>query len=160
MVLIDFAILAPIPLEHLAPAAEVARNMGYVSFGSYKFELFVSVDEMAFREPVPVIIYPSHESDVVHTTFRISWCGWYIGYVGEYDEKRSDEIRGHRPVTTQQYENDNATGWPIFWRVKDLRQLPSEHHKRISDLASYKTGFWRKNFPPRGPEVVARPEWI
>jgi hypothetical protein len=160
MALIDFAILAPIPLEHLPPAAEIARNTGYVSFGSYKFELFRQIDHMAQGEQVPVVIYPSHESDVVHTSFRISWCAWYIGHVAGHDEKRSDERSGHRPATTQQYENDNAIGWPIFWRIKDLQQLPSEHHKRISDLASYKTGFWRKNSPPRGPEVVARPEWI
>jgi len=160
MALIDFAILAPIPLEHLAPAAKVAGAVGYVSFGSYKFELFAQIDAMRRNEHVPVIIYPSHESDIVHTSFRISWRGWYIGYVGDYDEKRRDELSGHRPLTTQQYENDNAIGWPVFWRVSGLQQLAPEHHKRIADLSSYKTGFWRKNSPPRGPEIVARPEWV
>lgn len=160
MAFIDFTILAPIPVEHLKPGAEVASTAGYVSFGSYKFELFREVDSMAQGEQVPVIIYPSHETDIVHTSFRISWCGWYSGHIESYDEKRSDETSGHRPPTTQQYENDNAVGWPIFWRVEKLRKLEPEYHKRISELASYKSGFWRKNSPPRGPEVVARPEWI
>jgi hypothetical protein len=108
--LIDFATLAAIPREHLRAGSEVAMRMGFVPFGSFKFELFRKVDDMVQGERVPVILDPSHETAVVHTSFRVTWCGWYVGHVETYDEKLNDERSGHRPPTTQQYENDNAIG--------------------------------------------------
>ena len=59
----DFAILAPVPLEHLESGQGIATDKGFVAFGSRKFELFRDIDERRGVDPVPVLIYPSHEDD-------------------------------------------------------------------------------------------------
>ena len=42
----NFAILAPVPLEHLQSGKNIAVKEGFVAFGSRKWELFRRVDEM------------------------------------------------------------------------------------------------------------------
>ena len=159
---VDFAILAPVPEEHLASGESVANDSGYVSFGSMKWELFRAVDELRSGERVPVLIYPSHEEVVIKLAFQVAWTGWYLGHVSSYADKHFDETNGHRPPTTAKYKalGDHAGEWAVFWRVEGLRRLPEAQCIPIRDLESYKTGYWRKNAPPRGPEIVARPPWI
>ena len=41
---IDFAILAPVPREHLEEAPGVSASTGHVAFGSDKWELFRDID--------------------------------------------------------------------------------------------------------------------
>lgn len=154
---VDFAILAPIPAEHLESGLALWGE--YVSFGSHKWELFRKVDELRRGAEVPVLIYPSHETDVVKLTFQVEWFAWYIGHVDD-SRKFDDETSGRRPPTTARYPEDNASGWSLFWRVRSLVQLPPEHHLAIREVETYKTGNWRKNSPPRGPEIVARPAWV
>ena len=158
--MVDFAILAPVPLEHLKSGYEVVRQHGYVSFGSQKWELFREVDQLRNGEKVPVLIYPSHETVAAKLTYQVAWVGWCIGHVDQTDEKLDDQKEGHRPPTTEKYSQDNAYGWAIFWRVEDLHPLTSDRQVPISRLSSYKTGHWRKNKPPFGPEIVARPGWF
>ena len=161
MSIVDFAILAPVPLEHLESGLTVAKETGYVSFGSMKWDLFRKVDDLRYGVKVPTLIYPSHEGVAAKLTFKVGWAGWYIGHVQESSEMLLDE-ESHRPPTTVKYQStgDSATGWAIFWRLEGLQQLPENQHVEIRQLASYKTGFWRKNFPPYGPEIIARPSWI
>lgn len=59
----DFAILAPVPQEHLVSGMPIAQEKGFVAFGSRKWELFRKIDEMRGDKPVPVLIYASHEDD-------------------------------------------------------------------------------------------------
>lgn len=116
------------------------------------------MDRLRGGEKVPVLIYPSHETAEAKLNFMISWTGWYLGHVESDAEKRADEP-DHRPPTTRENKVDDSSGWAIFWRSEDLNMLPEDRHLPISAVQT-KKGYWRKNHPPRGPEIVARPEWI
>lgn len=151
----DFAILAPVPLEHLQSGADIARNTGFVAFGSRKWELFRQVDELRGGAPVPVLIYPSHEDMAVKVSFIVSWIGWYIG-CEESGSGRHSKGLSHRPPTTGQYGSDNQGHWAVFWHVRELRELSPDQRLPISAIQTVKGG-WRKSAPPRGPELVAMP---
>lgn len=153
-----FAILAPIPLEHLQSSAPVAAKTGYVAFGSSKWELFRQLDVDRQGAPVPVLIYPSHTDSPATMNFTVSWWGWYIGYT---DSKGGAHTLGmqHRPPTTGAYATDNVGHWPVFWHVQGLRELPRDKWLPIGKVPKIKNG-WRKTAPPRGPELVALPETL
>jgi hypothetical protein len=151
----DFAILAPIPLEHLLSGQTIAKDNGFVAFGSRKWELFRKVDEMRDGAPVPVLIYPSHEDVVAKLSFVVTWAGWYVGSEESHNGKHSAGMM-HRPPTTEQYTADNMGHWAVFWHVRDLIELPAAQRLPISAIQTVKGG-WRKNAPPHGPELVAMP---
>jgi hypothetical protein len=151
----DFAILAPVPLEHLQTGREISSAVGFVAFGSMKWELFRQVDEARNGLWVPVLIYPSYEGPPGKLTYRVAWFGWYIGH--------NDSVGGahplgmkHRPPSTSLNEGDNHGHWAVFWHVAHLTELPKDCHMPISDVETVNGG-WRKNAPPRGPELVAVP---
>lgn len=154
----DFAILAPVPLEHLETGRIIAEQTGFVAFGSRKFELFRDVDQRSNGQPVPVLIYPSHEDDPAKVSYQISWVGWYIGSEESHNGRHSAGM-DHRPPSTGQYQADNRGHWAVFWHVKSLVQLPASDRFPISKLQTVKGG-WRKNAPPRGPELVAVPDFV
>ena len=150
-----FSILAPVPLEHLQSGEKIARDKGFVAFGSRKFELFRKVDELRKGEPVPVLIYPSHEENGFNGSYLVSWFGWYIDSE-ESDSGHHSQGMEHRPPTTAAYSDDNNGHWSVFWHVKNLTQLPKADWFPISKVQTIKGG-WRKNAPPRGPELVDVP---
>jgi hypothetical protein len=154
----DFAILAPVPLEHLESGRQIAADQGYVAFGSRKWELFRDIDERRQGWPVPVLIYPSHEDGPVKTSFLVSWTGWYVGSEESGTGAHSKGMT-HRPPTTGSYASDNKGHWAVFWHVRSLAELPKEQRLPISSLQTVKFG-WRRNAPPRGPELVAIPSTI
>lgn len=154
----DFAILAPVPLEHIQSGAEIASKTGFVAFGSRKWELFRLVDEMRAGARVPVLIYPSHEDVPAKDSFVISWVGWYIGSEESGTGKHSKGMT-HRPPTTGQYPSDNRGHWAVFWHVCELQELPLGKRLPISAIQTVKGG-WRKDAPPRGPELVAIPSTL
>lgn len=156
---IDFAILAPVPVFHLKSGADVATEHGYVAFGSMKWELFRELDKLRSGSDVAVLIYPSHEYDEAKFTFEVEWSGWYIGHVDDPLSKRNDERSGHRPRTTTG-PHDKPADWAVFWRVRDLCRLPSDHQVSIRELESFKSEYWLKNAPPRGPVLAVRPTWL
>ncbi len=49
--------------------------------------------------------------------------------------------------------------WAVFWRVRDPIELPQDQRLLISAVQTIKGG-WRKDAPPRGPELVATPSII
>ena len=151
-----FAILAPVPLEHLQSGAPIAEQTGYVAFGSAKWELFRQLDADRDGAPVPVLIYPSHTDTPGTMNLVVSWWGWYVGHS---DGKGGAHKEGmlHRPPTTNAYSTDNSGHWAVFWHVQGLRQLPSDKWLPIGKVPTVKNG-WRKTAPPRGPERVALPE--
>ncbi|MBB4095523.1 hypothetical protein [Brucella pecoris] len=151
----DFAILAPVPLEHLQSGVDIAQKSGFVAFGSRKWELFRQVDELRGGARVPVLIYPSHEDVPAKDSFIVSWVGWYVGSEESGNGKHSQGM-AHRPPTTGQYASDNRGHWAVFWHVRDLRELPAAQRLPISAIQTVKGG-WRKSAPPRGPELVAMP---
>ena len=154
----DFAILAPVPQEHLESGQEIAASTGFVAYGSRKFELFREIEERRGGEPVPVLIYPSHEDDPAKISFQVSWVGWYVGSEESHNGRHSLGME-HRPPTTGQYTSDNKGHWAVFWHVKKLAELPKVDRFLISKLQTVRGG-WRKNAPPRGPELVAVPPFI
>lgn len=151
----DFAILAPVPLEHLQTGADIGHKTGFVAFGSRKWELFRQIDELRGGARVPVLIYPSYEDVPAKDSFIVSWVGWYVGCEESGNGKHSQGM-SHRPPTTGQYTSDNRGHWAVFWHVCEPRELPVAQRLPISAIQTVKGG-WRKSAPPRGPELVAMP---
>ncbi len=79
--LVDFAILAPVPEDLLESGKLVAASAGFVAYGSRKWDLFREVDRIREGDPVPMLIYPSHEDLHGKLTFIVAWKAWYIGHV-------------------------------------------------------------------------------
>lgn len=154
----DFAILAPVPLEHLQSGVQIAKDTGFVAFGSRKWELFRKVDELRGGLAVPVLIYPSHEDVQAKDSFIVCWAGWYVGSEESPNGRHSGGMT-HRPPTTGQYGGDNRGHWAVFWHVRDLIELPQDQRLPIAAVQTIKGG-WRKDAPPRGPELVATPSNI
>ncbi len=152
----DFALLAPVPLEHLMSGREVSKLKGFVAFGTRKWELMRKLDEMREGATVPALIYPSHEGVPAKDSFLVCWFGWYVGQVDSVSGQHPLGM-SHRPSTTEQYSSDNQGHWAAFWHVRGLRELPKEKCLAIGKIGTIKNG-WRKNAPPRGPELVALPE--
>jgi hypothetical protein len=151
-----FALLAPVPLEHLESGRPIAESSGFVAFGTRKWELLRKLDEMREGDPVPVLIYPSDEGIPAKMSYRVCWFGWYIGHVDSAGGKHPDGMK-HRPPSTAKYQADNSGFWPAFWHVWELRKLPNEKQFPINKVPTL-IGGWRKNAPPRGPELVTLPE--
>ena len=61
---VSFAILAPVPEEHLKSGLDVVAAEEFVAYGSRKWEFFREVDSLRGDEHVPVLIYPSYEDAV------------------------------------------------------------------------------------------------
>jgi hypothetical protein len=152
----EFAIVAPVPLEHLETGEGVAKDTGYVAFGSMKWELFRDIDQRRGDAAVPVLIYPSADDSPTSLALRIAWCGLYIG---SSESKGGAHVSGmrHRPSSTEKYAGDNKGHWAVFWHVSDLRRIEPAKQLPISALQTVKGG-WRKNAPPRGPELVQVPD--
>lgn len=151
-----FAILAPVPLEHLETGLTVCDAAGYVAYGTMKWELFRQIDDLREGEPVPVLIYPSDTDTPSHSNYMVSWWGWYVGHSRSKGGAHKDGML-HRPSSTEKYEADNKGHWAIFWHLEGLRQLPSSMYLPLGKIPTI-AGGWRKNAPPRGPELVTLPE--
>jgi hypothetical protein len=107
---------------------------------------------------VPVLIYPSADDGPSSLALRIAWCGLYVS---SSESKAGAHIAGmtHRPPSTDKYAGDNKGHWAAFWHVSHLRRIKSAQQLPISALQTIKGG-WRKNAPPRGPELVQLPETL
>lgn len=159
---VSFALLAPVPQEHLESGVEVAARTGYVCFGSQNWNLFVELDGLRGTEYVPVLFYPSHDDVAPKDTFKVCYQGWYVAHVTSDADKRHDDADGHRPPTVDKWrsEFDSPHHWALFWRVRDLKRLPDSEQVAIGTLSSYKSGNKRLNKPPMGPAIIARPKWL
>lgn len=156
--LVHFAILAPVPAEHLWAGLDVIAKEGKVAFGTRKWELFRQLDQMREGSRVAVLIYPSHLDGEGSASLVVSWFGWYAGSVDSVGGAHPDGMR-FRPATTAKYPTDNKGSWAAFWHVEGLRELPPSKRLAIGKIAGFKGG-WRKNAPPRGPELVTLPEML
>lgn len=151
----SFALLAPVPLEHLISGQEVCEQTGFGAFGSGDWEFFRNLDALREGQPVPVLFYPSHDDTSDFRAFKVSWIGWYVGHVESRNGAHPKKML-HRPPTTEKYSGDNLGVWAVFWHVRGLTELPAEKRMAISDLETV-AGGWRKDAPPRGPQRVAWP---
>lgn len=150
--MIDFALLAPIPLEHLESGRAIAEATGFVAFGSRKWEMFRKLDNDRNGKAVPVLIYPSHNAEGGQMPVKCNWLGWYIGHV-ESPNGKHPEGGLHRPTST---ESDTIGHWAIFWHMAHLKPVETGEQVKIQDIQTI-SGGWRKNSPPRGPELIATP---
>lgn len=64
----------------------------------------------------------------------------------------------YRPESTARHAGDNSGHWGVFWHLAGLRELPIGKRSPISSFQSHASGTWRKNAPPRGPELVELPQ--
>ena len=151
--LMNYAILAPVPIMHLESAKEVAGKVGYVSFGSDQWEFFRELDGIRNGQDVPVVIYASSDRQSGGQT--VTWQGWYVGSTDSALEMSADRRNGHRPESTG---TDGAFG--VYWRVRDLRPIAGEDQTAISSLVSLATGQQRAQAAPRGPQLIERPPHI
>lgn len=155
-----FALLAPVPTEHLESAMEIVERGDHVAFGTRKWELFRKLDGM--REPgdrVRALIYPSEEEGDVKLTFRVCWLGWYEGHVDSKGGAYPGDREKHRPHSTFQHEGDNVGHWAAFWHVSELQQLTPKEQFPIGKIPRISGGL-RANAAPRGPEIVGLPEQL
>jgi hypothetical protein len=94
---LHFAILAPVPLEHLQTGLDVCAKKGSVAFGTRKWELFRSLDQKRDGQPVAALIYPSHDEDLsAKDTFIVSWFGWYVRSIDSKGGAHPDGMK-YRP---------------------------------------------------------------
>jgi hypothetical protein len=136
---------------------EIAQSAGFVAFGTKKWELLRRIDDLRAGASVPVLMYPSHEEDApAKDSFLVCWFGWYVGHVQSRGGAHPLGMK-HRPPTTSHYESDNKGYWAAFWHGEGLRELPKERQLPIGKIGTIKGG-WRKDAPPRGPELVALPD--
>jgi hypothetical protein len=149
---VHFAILAPVPLEHLKSGLAVCHEQGSVAFGTMKWELFRQIDELREGSRVAALIYPSHEENLpAKDSFIVTWFGWYTHFRDSKDAMNSDAMLRPPPTKTD-------GRWAIFWHVAGLRELPKSKQLPIKKIQGFKG--WRKNPPPRGPELVTLPELL
>ncbi|HEY7529669.1 MAG TPA: hypothetical protein VIC56_03205 [Gemmatimonadota bacterium] len=158
--MVDFAILAAVPLEHLRSGLDVCRDRGHVTLQSHKRELFRDVERRRGRDLVPVLLYPSRDPERRRSSFRVTWTAMCFGSTDDLRAKRREERGGHRPPTTRRYPEDRSDRVAVFWFVKNLRRLPEAEQVPIGRLSSYRTSRRRRSSAPRGPELVRRPDWI
>ena len=124
-----------------------------MAFGTMKWELFRQIDELREGSRVAALIYPSHDENLpAKDSFIVTWFGWYTHFRDSKDAMNSDAML--RPPTTK---TDGR--WAIFWHVAGLRELPNSKQLPIKKIQGFKGG-WRKNAPPRGPELVTLPELL
>lgn len=119
----DFAILAPVPEQHLITGLDaIAQQLDVdlpevppvLAYGSNAFEVFGKADQMRGEQYVDIFFFVSHAEN---QTFRpeVTWKAIYCKKVhsrrGRYPGKafhRLSSTRNVKPV------------WAIFWLVQDL----------------------------------------
>jgi len=151
---VHYAILAPVPLEHLKSGLLVCHEQGSVAFGTMKWELFRQIDELREGSRVAALIYPSHDENLpAKDSFIVSWFGWYTHSVESKGGAHPEGMKFRPPTAAVDGQ------WAIFWHVAGLRELPQSKQLPIRKIQGFKGG-WRKNAPPRGPELVTLPELL
>lgn len=152
-----FAILAPVPEEHLVDGCDVCQEKGKVAFGSRAWEVFREADRERAGQPVEVLLYASHLVDGGRSRAVVTWRAEYIGHV---ETKTGAHPAGmqYRPPSTAKYESDNAGHWAVFWEVAELRRVPPDQQVEISSLRGVgKKKYYGKDFVPEGPLRIEYP---
>jgi len=153
-----FAILAPVPEEHLVYGVTVCLHEGKVAFGSRAWEVFRKADEERQGLPVRVLIYPSHPISTHHRGPKVAWEALYIGQVAAKNGAHPHGMK-FRPPSTGKYLTDNYGHWALFWEVTELTSLPPSEMISIRDLRGLdKKGYYGRTFVPEGPLLIEYPD--
>jgi hypothetical protein len=161
--LYDFALLAPVPLEHLQSGLGIAEKEGFVAYGTRKWPLLRDLelrrrsDDGLVAGRVAVLIYQSvNEDNLTRQSHVVSWFGWYAGSEETDTGSHSGKMK-YRPPTTAASSTDNLGHWAAFWHVSGLRKLPPAKQIPIGKIGRIAGGL-RNGAAPRGPDLVALPE--
>lgn len=130
-----YALLAPIPFNHLQGALRLLTEKDFVLFGSGAYDVFASVEA-----GVEVLVYVSHDTANPVATYR----GVYRGLVDRPLDMRRLEKAGFRPMTTA------GEKWPFFWKLSDIEKLASPYP--LSNIRLPSGGYL--NGYPRGPMQI------
>jgi hypothetical protein len=153
----DFAILAPVPEEHLVDGVSVCEKQGKVAFGSRAWEVFRKVDRLRHGDPVDVWIYASHRPTGAAPILAASWRATYLGHVQAKRGAHPDGMT-YRPPSTFKYPTDNQGHWAIFWEVTSLRQIPTGERLKFPQLRGLgKKPYYGRIFVPEGPLIIEHP---
>jgi hypothetical protein len=148
-----FAILAPVPEEHLIDGEEVCAREGRVAFGSRAWERFREVDTGRNGMSVEVLIYESGGLSKPEARWRATYVGHVEGHSGAHPNGMK-----YRPPSTAKYEMDNKGYWAVFWEVSGLRRVPKGEEVKIRDLRGLgKKSYYSPTFIPEGPLLIEYP---
>ncbi|MGB8698247.1 MAG: hypothetical protein WCD18_02425 [Thermosynechococcaceae cyanobacterium] len=157
-----FALLAPVPEEHLISGLEAiaaqldaedlpTEHVPKVAFGSMDFEVLAEVETVRGGKSVEVLIYASHAKGDQRLNPEATWRGLYVGYVpsrrGRYPGKSI-----YRPASTL---TDRPT-WAVFWEVQELERMQTPIP--IGTLTGKnKKNPYQPRFIPEGPNLIEYP---
>lgn len=150
----DFAILAPVPEEHLLDGKVVCEREGKVAFGSRAFERFRDADKERLGASVEVLIYAS--DPIGHRRAVATWRGLYLGHVDGRNGAHPDGMR-FRPPSTANHPDDNRGHWAVFWEVTELRLIHPDPIPitRLRGLGKKK--YYADSYVPEGPLLIEYP---
>jgi hypothetical protein len=154
-----FAILAPVPEEHLISGLEAiaaqldsddlpAGHLPKVAFGSMAFEVLAEVEKLRGGKPVEVLIYASHAKGEQPINPEVTWRGLYIGYVGS----RRGRYPG-KPIFRPKATTSDSLTWAVFWELQELERLKTPIP--IGTLTGKgKKAKYQPRFIPDGPMLI------
>ena len=155
--MLNLALLAPVPEEHLVAGRECCLVNGSVAFGSRDFEVFRQLDAQLSGAPCDVLIYASWPLTPVSGPPAVTWIATYLRTVdARLDGSPPPGI--FRPSSTEKYPGDSKGHWAVYWEVTHLAPLPKEAHLRVHTLrglASSKR--YLKTFRPERPLIISAP---
>lgn len=142
----DFALLAPVPAEHLKSGRDVCGKEGRVAFGSNDGMVFAKLLHLLDSDPCRALIYGSHGGPTGLP--RATWEGIFLGVTSSLGGMHPNPAV--RPPTTA---SDGK--WAIFWEVAELTPLPEPGARLISSLRGQGNA---KNFSkqliPQRPYII------
>ncbi len=124
-----FAILAPIPEEHLISGLETCASEGKVVFGSDAWELFRQVDQMRKGSEVAVFIYPCYPDSEKPLRTEIAWRGIYTGHI----PSRRGRYPGDQQLRPKSTAGEKPT-WAVYWEMQQLTQLSETEFVPMASL--------------------------
>ena len=145
-----FAILAPVPEEHLLSGKQICDEQGKVAFGICAFEVFHRVKTSQYSGTINIFIYASIPQVPIGP--MVSWQAVYDGYVEARRNGSHPAGVRFRPPTAHQ---NDTPGWAIYWEVRDLRKIdpfPIQSLKGFDKKTHYVP-----HFVPEGPLVIECP---
>jgi hypothetical protein len=113
----SYALLTPVPADHLRDGEDTCRRAGRVAFGSQAWPVFEELDLIA-GSGIPVFIYASMDGGAVGP--QVTWAATYQRYVESKGGAHPDRAK-FRPRSCR---SEDASGyWAGFYEVTDLRRL-------------------------------------
>ncbi len=165
-----YALLAPVPDEHLSDALRVCAEHGRVAFGSgwiggertgsSSWELLKSLQNEGVIPGLPVLIYASSTTDSGVLAYHRPG---YITFVGELVGITPANAAGKHlhPELRSQPALDGDTRAAVFWEVAHLRHLMTSDqfpYNKLKSVSGKRVIGTAITTYPRGPTRVIVPD--